>query len=175
MDGSITQKADVKVSRWNLFPLPQFTSRLFGVLVVSHCSSNPCVAELGGLPTLTMVPPPVIIPVVVEDKTLKHSLVVVVLLEPVYGAPEAGVYVAVKQYEPPWVGDWEGEVAVKVPPFGVVMATVPAGEQFAEVDGLGLGPQIWKLTEPVRSGGDVPEPVTVAESVTGVVGTILPV
>src|SRR5690242_18688771 len=105
---------------------------------------------------------------------LKHSLSVVVLLEPAYTVPD-GVYVAVQQYEPDCVGACVGEMAVKVPPL-VVMETVVAGPQFRLVESLGLGPHSWKITLPVRSGNGVaPEPVTVAESLTNVPGISNPV
>ena len=65
----------------------------------------------------------------------------VVLFDVEYTEP-VGVYVAVQQYEPGAVGDCADETAVKAPPLGVVMATVPAAAQFNDVDALVLGPHI---------------------------------
>src|ERR1700693_3742342 len=59
MAGSSLQAAAMRLSRWNLLP-PKFTSRLFGPLVTSQCSSKPCVTRVPL--AVNTLPPPVMKP-----------------------------------------------------------------------------------------------------------------
>src|SRR5437899_574777 len=77
MAGSSLHEADVSDVRWKLFPLPQFTSRLFGVDDALQCNVMPCVTRTFAV--VNTLPPPVMKPVDPAGVTVTVNVWVVVM------------------------------------------------------------------------------------------------